>query len=285
MKGKRLLGFIPSLLALLALSTGVGTADAQQLGRVTALGFDAASKALLVVRAQELYRSDADDQGWDRVPLPSAVGKGRVAAVAAAAKRTGVWYLAGPGVGVLRTEDGGRTWQARNAGLPSREVVTLTTHAEQTDTVYVFIPEKGVFKSEDAGARWKLMDGGAREPIVQFVHSNMPGSMQTGWLFAATEKGVARSMDCFCGWRDAGGLEAKVYAVAYDPREPRQVYAATERGVFRSTNGGEQWDRLPSLNVDIKSMVVTPSGMLYAAGDGRLIRSRDGAKTWEDVGA
>ncbi len=104
---------------LLALSAEVGAAGTAR-GPVTALGFDATSKTLLLGRAEELYRRDDDGRRRDRVPLPPDINKGRVTALAAAAKRAGVWYLAGPGVGVLRTEDGGRNWQARNAGLPGR---------------------------------------------------------------------------------------------------------------------------------------------------------------------
>jgi len=142
----------------------------------------------------------------------------------------------------------------------------------------------GIFRSEDAGGHWRLMDAGPRAKVVQFIHSNMPGSMQTGWFFAATARGVSRSMDCFCGWRDAGGLGRAVTAVAYVPTRPKEIYAAAENALFFSADGGEQWSQRQSPGHDISALVVTPAGTLYAAVDaGELLRSADGGITWHHV--
>jgi len=276
---------VPLLVGLFAVSgiTAAGALDDSQQ-QIVALTVNGEANTLFKAYPHKLYRRNAEDGGWAQVPLPPAIEAHRIAAVAAA-KRKDVLYLAGAGVGVLRSADGGRTWETRNDGLPSREAMALTVHADQPDTVYVYLAGKGIFRSDDAGKHWKLMDGGPRERLVQFVHSNMPGSMQTGWFFAAAANGVARSMDCFCGWYDAGGLNAEVYAVAYDPKQPQQVYAATEKGFFVSTNGGEEWRRVKSPGRIVTALAVMPSGTLYAASNGRLFRSANGANTWERIDA
>lgn len=276
------LGRALPLLALLPLLFGAAGHAEGAPGGVVALSSEPASGALLRAHSDALFVSHRGS-GWEQVQLPAALGDGRIAGVAAAVSGKGTWYIAGPGLGVLRTSDGGRTWEARNAGLPSHDAVAIATHADQPDTVYVYLSDKGIFRSEDGGKRWKLMDGGPREPLTQFVHSGMPGSMQSGWLFAATKTGVARSMDCFCGWHDAGGLNAKVHAVAYDPKEPHRVYAATEKGLFASANGGEAWERLKSPARVVTALAVMPSGALYIASANRLFRSTDGARTWEQL--
>lgn len=277
---------VPALIGLLAVLS-IATVKAEDGGQqqIVALTVNGEAKTLVKAYPHKLYRRDADGGAWSQVPLPPAVGTHRITAVAAPAKHKDVLYLAGAGMGVLRSADGGRTWETRNDGLPTRDAMALTVHADQPDTVYVYLSGKGIFRSEDAGKHWKLMDGGPREPMAQFVHSNMPGSMQTGWFFAATANGVARSMDCFCGWYDAGELDAKVHAVAYDPKQPQQVYAATEKGVFISTNGGEEWTRVKSPGRIVTALAGTPSGTLYAASNGRLFRSSDGARTWIPVDA
>jgi len=265
------------LVSLLAVTEAAGAGNASP---IVALGFEASTQTLIKVDTDALYRSDDEGRKWVRTPLPPSA-KGHTLTVAVSGKG-GALYLAGPGVGVLRSEDGGLSWLARNEGLPEGTVVALSVHADQPDTVYAVLSRQGIFRSEDGGASWRLMDKGPRKSIVQFVHSNMPGSMQTGWFFAATTKGVSRAMDCFCGWRDAGGLSGKVSAVSYDPSQPQHVYAASSEGLFLSVNGGEQWTKTLSPPAAIAALIVTPSGTLYAAaGDGKLYRSADRAKTWE----
>lgn len=281
------LGIGALLLGLLgtAGAAQLSAADSNRAGAV-ALAFDRSSGTLLKATVESLYRSADEGRNWTRLALlPSAKGGG-IASVAVSAGDKGVLYVAGPGIGVLRSDDGGRSWMGRVKGLPSRKVVALATHADQPDTLYAYVAARGIFRSEDGGTRWQLMDGGPRHGIQRLVHSNMPGSMQTGWFFAATAKGVSRSMDCFCGWRDAGGLDSAVEVVAYDPRQPQHVYAATDDGLVLSTNGGEQWARVNAPAAGITALVATPSGVLYAGtGDGVLYRSSDQAKTWERVDA
>lgn len=273
------------LVGLLGLP-GLAAAAAPGAGDAVALAFDGATGTLLKARGDALSRSDDGGRHWAPVKLPPLAAPRSMASVAVSAGDKGAIYVAGPGIGVLRSDDGGRNWSARNEGLPGSNVTALATHAEQPDTVFAYVTGHGFFRSQDGGRRWQLMDAGPRGGILRFVHSNMPGSMQTGWLFAATGLGVRRAMDCFCGWRDAGEFGRPVRAIAYDPRQPRTVYAATEDGLFLSADGGEQWSRISTPVAAIGALAVTPDGIVYAvAGDGDLFRSGDGAKTWERVGA
>ena len=286
--GARVVTFL--MVGLLAIGSAAAVAKARQVdplhGRIVALGFDAGSQTLFKAYSGALYRSANGGRDWEPIPLPAAVARGRIASVAAAAHRKDVLYVAGPGFGVLRSQNGGRNWVAVNSGLPSNNVVALTSHADQSNTIYAYLSGKGIFRSEDAGAHWRLMDTGPRQRISQLVHSNMPGSMQTGWFFAATAKGVNRSMDCFCGWRDAGALARAITAVAYDPQQPKQVYAATDSGLVISSDGGEQWSPLNAPGPGISALAVTPAGDLYAAVDkGELFHSADRGRTWERIDA
>lgn len=273
------------LVVMLSAGTPAGAAMVSPAPqRIVALAFDSDNNSVWKAHSTALYRRRDEGRDWEQIPLPEAAGRGPIASIAISAHSHAI-YVAGPGFGVLRSPDGGRSWVARNDGLPSTDIVTVTSHADQPDTVYAYLPGKGVFRSEDAGMRWRLMDAGPREKILQFIHSNMPGSMQTGWFFAATAKGVARSMDCFCGWRDAGAIGRPITAVAYDPREPRRAYAATGDDLLVSVDGGEQWTQGRPAGRDITALLVTPSSVVYAAvGEGELFRSADHGLTWHHVG-
>src|SRR3546814_7687084 len=91
-----------------------------------------------------------------------------------------------------------KSWSHVDRGLPSRDVIAFAAHSAVPDTVYAVVAEQGIYRSEDGGAGWRMMDKGPEAEIQRIIHSNLEGSMQSGWLFAATDRGVYRSMDCFC---------------------------------------------------------------------------------------
>ena len=244
---KRLTGFAPRLaataalfLALVLCLAGTDLANAQD-GPVVALVYDPAADTFLKAYSNAVQQSTDGGRSWDRLPMPS-LGEGRIAALAISPAAPGVMYVTGPGLGVLRSDDGGKTWVERDQGLSKDDLVALAAHTTQPNTLYVVAKEHGLCRSQDAGKTWRLMDRGPSEGILQLTHSNMAGSMQTGWLFAATPKGVRRIMDCFCLWQDAGKLATQALSVTYNSREPEHLVTVTEKGLFRSIDGGENWN-------------------------------------------
>jgi photosystem II stability/assembly factor-like uncharacterized protein len=269
-------------LCLLGMAGSVAIADSQSPDAAAAvppagLAYDAVTGQLLKAEPRALYVS-SDGREWTPVDLPPSVTNTRITSIAAA--EDGAWYVAGEGMGVLRGADGGKTWTALNDGLPHPNVTALATHATLPETVYAVLGEGGIYRSEDAGKSWKMMDKGPRGEVLSLVHSDMAGSMQTGWLFAGTDRGVRRAMDCFCLWRPAGQLEGAVHSIAHDPREPRQIYAANRKGLHRSVDGGQTWETLGAPG-KIAGLAFTPGGELYAiTEEGATFRSNDGAQRW-----
>jgi photosystem II stability/assembly factor-like uncharacterized protein len=176
-------------------------------------------------------------------------------------------------------------WVAADEGLPSKDVMAFTTHATQPATIYAFIARNGIYRSQNAGKDWRKMDRGPEE-ARQMIHTNMAGSMDSGWLYVLPPKGMRLSMDCFCLWRDIGDPDQQIIALAFDREHPDHVYAASERGVLRSLDGGQDWELAGTPGLLITAMTGAASGVIYAGSkDGRLYRSRDGGTTWELVGA
>jgi photosystem II stability/assembly factor-like uncharacterized protein len=233
--------------------------------------------------AKGLQISKDEGKTWSAIALPSEAKGSAISGLAVAAKEPNTLYLSGPSFGVLLSKDGGKRWKNISQALPSKKVTALTAHADQPETVYAYIEGKGIYRSQDAGGSWRVVDQGPRGAIKNVVHTDMPGSMETGWLFAATKDGVRRSMDCFCGWHKAGNIDSDVYAVSYDPDEPRRVYAAAEKGVFVSTDGGEAWSAVSGTDTSVTALVAGPSGLLYAAGKQSFYRSYDRGASWEKL--
>ncbi|SER71344.1 Photosynthesis system II assembly factor YCF48 [Vreelandella subterranea] len=195
---------------LAAVSFGfASTALATEEGLLS-LHYDVAGKRLLKIEANQLFQRTDEGMAWNAIPLPEDMDEGQLLAVSVPSTDPQTLYIAGTSIGVQRSTDDGDTWQELSANLPNREVTALTAHRRQGETLYAVVANEGIYQSEDAGSAWKKMDSGPSQKVNRLVHSDMDGSMQTGWLYAVSSDAVRLSMDCFCGWRPTGELDAGV---------------------------------------------------------------------------
>jgi len=75
--------------------------------------------------------------------------------------------------------------------------------------------------------------------------------------------------------------------VAIDPSTPSTIYAGTNAGVFKTTDGGEHWTAIAPALYDVHALVIDPSApsTLYAAVSSKgVFRSTDGGTTWSSIG-
>jgi photosystem II stability/assembly factor-like uncharacterized protein len=107
-------------------------------------------------------------------------------------------------------------------------------------------------------------------------------------LIAATGDSVVR-LAAGEGWSVRTLLEdGGAQCVAVDPREPARVYAGSRgRGVWRSSDGGDQWEDAGLPADDVFSIAVSPAdGAVYAGCEpSMLFRSTDGGTSWEELSA
>lgn len=254
---------------------------------------DSGGGALIRAHARELFISHDGGRRWASVPLGDRARAGRISTVAISRPSPGTVYIAGPGLGILRTTDRGRSWQSAGNGLPSTEVTAFATHATRPATLYAVVKERGLFRSEDGGATWVRMEGGPGPDVRHLLHSDMAGSMESGWLFAALPSKVRRSMDCFCGWRDTGALPdtaspgpGTLHGLTYDPQHPEHVFVASTAGVYRTTDGGRSWAIASNAEPAKVALAFDAStGTLFGgSADGTVFRSTDGGRTWVAIG-
>jgi photosystem II stability/assembly factor-like uncharacterized protein len=170
--------------------------------------------------------------------------------------------FAGVSGGVLRSLDGGVTWQPSPLPPPPPIVsgLALSPGYARDGTVLAATVEDGVFRSGDRGSQWE------------------------SWNFGLLD------LDVYCiaiSPAFAGPLEARPLEASGD----ETLYVGTETGIFRSTNGGRAW-REVGFDTDLApvlSLALSPDyardGCLYAgtASQG-MYRSGDRGRTWERVG-
>jgi photosystem II stability/assembly factor-like uncharacterized protein len=86
-------------------------------------------------------------------------------------------------------------------------------------------------------------------------------------------------------WTGSGLEGETIRALAIDPATPTTLYAGTSAGVFKSTDGGENWRTVNNglANVDVRALAidsVTPTTLYAGTWGGGVFKSTDGGENW-----
>ncbi|MBX9927734.1 MAG: hypothetical protein K2X99_02375 [Gemmatimonadaceae bacterium] len=161
-------------------------------------------------------------------------------------RRTCCFVAGGPGSGIHRSLDGGKTWTKSQSGLPSGDLGRIGLSVSPADPSFVYAvvdaanARGGLFRSRDGGASWEKMS-----------------SYQSG-----------------------GNYYNEVFA---DPKNPDRVYAVDVM-LQVSHDGGKTFGRVGELlkHVDNHSVWIDPDDTehLIVGCDGGVYESFDRGRTW-----
>ncbi len=153
-------------------------------------------------------------------------------------------FLAASPQGILRSLDGGATWRRPSLGMwgPASSFAV----SGRTLGLVLAASPLGFFKSVDGGDRWVLVSrglGATEAHTIAFVPSD------DRVVYATSTRGLFRSKDQGATWSQVtGGIPfTDITGLAVGP-DGRTLYASdfTWGGIFRSVNGGDTWERLPT---------------------------------------
>ncbi|MEO7963802.1 MAG: glycoside hydrolase, partial [Gemmatimonadaceae bacterium] len=202
---------------------------------------------------------------------------GRTKASTGVPQQPNVFYIAAVNGGVWKTTDFGRTWNPIFDGQPTGSVGALAIAPSDTNVIYVGSGE------------------GLQRPDL------------------STGDGIYKSIDGGKSWRHLGLRSGQqIPQIVIDPRDPNRLFVAVlghpygpneERGVYRSTDGGETFKKVlgKDENTGAIDIVMSPNdpNTLYAAlwearqgpwensawqgaGTG-LFKSTDGGDNWTSI--
>jgi hypothetical protein len=172
--------------------------------------------------------------------------------------------------GVLRSRDGGDSWEGCNDGLleftkeprlRSRIVSDTETEGMMDSHALVVSPAKpgmvflanrmGLFRSGDRGTHWQEIGIGRFSPLTYArdvkVSRHDPRTMYAALSVAAVsdEGSLYRSRDLGETWQRFDhdvSMKSTLMIIAESPANPERVYCATRKGqVFGTEDGGKRW--------------------------------------------
>ena len=208
----------------------------------------------------------------------------------------------GQPTGVFKSTDAASSWAPANVGLTALDVSRIAAVPSAAGTLYAGT-QAGMFKTTDGGASWTRSSSGIPGTIGGFaariggiaVHPTDPSVVYA----AAGGNKVYRSTNAGAAWLPLGsGLPTTVGDVAVDPLMPATLYAGGgdifggPGGIFKSTDGGDNWSLLAREAFGGWAGLITPSpttpGTVLAVtsttGLRNLVRSTNGGATWSDTG-
>jgi len=139
--------------------------------------------------------------------------------------------------GVLVSKDGGSAFAGPGEGLPAGPVraMALSSFFAADPVLFAAPGSGGVYRSSDGGARWKA-SGLSGEVVGDLVWLGP-------FLYAAGESGFYRSQDAGDSWTRLAASPGRPSRLLFPlaPAAGLEAFLATDRGLFRTMDAGEHW--------------------------------------------
>jgi len=179
----------------------------------------------------------------------------------------------GPGSGIHKTADGGRTWTKLTRGLPEGVIgrIGLAIWRKDPRVLYATVEhrEGGTFRSDDAGETWRKMSDVNPRPMyyskihidptnerrIYILGSSLFVSDDGGRTFADPATGRAGANQVMSPMYDVG-VHGDHHALWIDPRDPKHLILGNDGGLYYSFDGSITWDKVNNI----------PIGQFYGIG-------------------
>jgi photosystem II stability/assembly factor-like uncharacterized protein len=237
-----------------------------------------------------LYVLRSTDGGfnWEQVEQPDAPLANRLRQIAVDPQNDAVRYMPQPGGGIVKSEDGGRTWRPVNNGLNNTHIALVAPHPTDPATLYAVPADGGsMFKSTNYGDNWTQLENNdlnykVGNLVVDLNHPDTIYQLTSNARALRSDDGGATWS---ATWPDL--RFSSISALATTPFTPTVLYAnKSGLGLFRSDDGGESWRLLSEAEIDTTyALAVHPDNPDFIlSGDAKaanMHRSKDGGDTWD----
>ncbi|MFM2361132.1 MAG: hypothetical protein RLZZ316_34, partial [Bacteroidota bacterium] len=216
-----------------------------------------------------------------------------------------------------------KNWKPRIIGPSgmSGRITAIDAVIDNPNIIYLGAASGGVWKTENGGTEWtSVFDD---QPILNIgsiaIQQNNPSVVWVGTgegnprNSISLGEGIFKTLDGGKSWKRMGLEKTRnIHRIIVDPANPNTVYAGAignpyaehpERGVFKTTDGGDTWSKILYTNdtSGVADMIIDPSNpnklfvamwqhrrtpwSLSSGGKGSgLYMTLDGGKSWKKLG-
>jgi photosystem II stability/assembly factor-like uncharacterized protein len=172
-------------------------------------------------------------------------------------RRRHVWTLinGGPGSGIHKTTDGGKTWREISSGLPEGEMgrIGLASAPSNPSVVYAIIEssaeEQGVYRSDNFGETWvkqsSYMTTSPQYYNELFVDPHDPDRVYSVSTFTHVSEDAGKT------WTRLSFTNRHVddHALWIDPANTDHLVIGGDGGIFESFDRGQMWRHVTNLPI------------------------------------
>ncbi|MFC1733885.1 T9SS type A sorting domain-containing protein [candidate division KSB1 bacterium] len=243
---------------------GNGTSQPNGLGRVNAVAFHPTNSNIIYVAAPSggLWKTTNGGSTWN--VLTDSLPTLGVSSILIHPTNTNIIYIGtgdrdagdAPGLGVMRSTDGGLSWSFSNSGMGNCTVGMMIMDPTNLNTILA-ATSGGIFRSTNGGSSWTLTSSNyyhykdirfkPGDPSIVYASAS-------GHFYRSTNSGVSWSL-VSTGLPNTGRL-----AIGVSQADSNYVYAVVGSssgltGVYRSTNSG----------VSFSTMATSPNILGYSS--------------------
>jgi photosystem II stability/assembly factor-like uncharacterized protein len=168
--------------------------------------------------------------------------------------------------GVHRSTDRGRSWKKVGQGINSEDIHGLSVVIKNGRKLVYATTNRGLNVSRDNGETFSFQE---LDSPWQYTRTIVPRADRDKTVFLTNGNGppgstgrLLRSRDHGVTFEDAklpGTLNSTPWTVATHPADPKLIFVCSNLGqLFRSTDGGESWTKLPREFGEVRSTIWQP---------------------------
>ena len=153
----------------------------------------------------------------------------------------------GPGSGIHKSSDGGKTWTnlSKNKGLPTGTMgkIGITVSPVNTKRVWAIVEalDGGIFRSDDGGTTWALTNSDRNWRQRAWYYSHVIADPKDAEGVYVLNVGMGRSSDGGKTFRGVGTPHSDNHDLWIAPDDPKRMIESNDGGANVSTDGGVTW--------------------------------------------